>query len=41
MSNVQNALAKYQNIGFEGLDDFYNSICKEVTNFEQLQSKLK
>ena len=41
MSNVQNALAKYQNTGFEGLDAFYDNICKEVTDFEELQNKLK
>ena len=41
MSNVQNALAKYQNTGFEGLDAFYDSICKEVTDFEELQSNTK
>ena len=41
MLNVQDALAKYQNIGFENIDTFYDSICKEVTAFEELKSKLK
>jgi len=39
MFNVQDALIKYQNTGFEGMESFYDSICKEVTDFEELQSK--
>lgn len=39
MFNVQDALAKYQNTGFEGMETFYDNICKEVTNFEELRSK--
>lgn len=36
---IQSALADYQNVGFEGNDAFYDAICKNITNFEDLMQK--